>query len=280
MQNAEQIKHIVADQYRDSSNLNARAHVHELYSTNPRGWFHWFFDHLNLPEDSRILELGCGHGLLWRKVLEQVPAGWKLTLTDLSQGMIQEIQHHLSSKADQFAFEVVDAQHIPYPDGSFDAVIANHMLYHVPDRALAIAEIRRVLAPGGRLFAATNGQQHMLEIYQMVKQLTPELSSDTILPLPRFWVQAFTLENGAEQIQQSFATVTMERYPDSLKVTQAQPLVDYVLSSLGTYKASVSPQKVAELTREIERQIEQQGAFHVTKDGGLFIAEKSAAAAL
>ena len=106
----------------------------------------------------------------------------------------------------------------------------------------------------------------------MVKQLTPELSSDTILPLPRFWVQAFNLENGAEQLQQSFAAVTMERYPDSLNVTQAQPLVDYVLSSLGKYKASVSPQKVAELTREIERQIEQQGAFYVTKDGGLFTA--------
>ena len=44
-----------------------------------------------------------------------------------------------------FKFEEIDAQSIPYETKTFDAVIANHMLYHVPDRAKAIAEIKRVL---------------------------------------------------------------------------------------------------------------------------------------
>lgn len=272
MQNEEQIINLVADQYRDSSNLNARARLHELYSTNPRGWFHWYFDRLTLPAGRRILELGCGYGLLWKATLERLPATWKLTLTDLSEGMVQEARQNLADRADQFTFDVVDAQNIPYPDHSFDVVIANHMLYHVPDRAGAISEIRRVLSPGGQLFAATNGAQHMLELYEMVIRLAPELSSDTILPQPRYWAQAFSLENGAEQLGQHFATVRLERFPDSLKITQAQPLVDYVLSSLGTHKSKVSPQKVAAFTREVEQQIEQHGAIHVTKDSGLLIA--------
>ncbi len=55
-------------------------------------------------------------------------------------------------------FKEIDAQSIPFEDETFDAVIANHMLYHVPDRPKAIAEIKRVLKPGGRLIATTIGK--------------------------------------------------------------------------------------------------------------------------
>ena len=63
-----------------------------------------------------------------------------------------------------FTFAVLDAQALTYPAGAFDAVIANHMLYHVADKARAFAELRRVLVPGGRLYAATNGTDHMREL--------------------------------------------------------------------------------------------------------------------
>jgi ubiquinone/menaquinone biosynthesis C-methylase UbiE len=59
---------------------------------------------------------------------------------------------------------VADAAWIPLADGSMDAVIANHMLYHVSDRRRALAEIHRLLRPGGRLYATTNGLGHMAEL--------------------------------------------------------------------------------------------------------------------
>ncbi len=56
--------------------------------------------------------------------------------------------------------EVADANHLPYADGTFDAVVAMWMLYHVPNLDRTLAEARRVLRPGGVLIAVTNGRQH------------------------------------------------------------------------------------------------------------------------
>ena len=53
---------------------------------------------------------------------------------------------------------------LPFEADTFDAVVANHMLYHVPDRAQALAEMQRVLKPGGQVYLATNGLAHLREL--------------------------------------------------------------------------------------------------------------------
>jgi ubiquinone/menaquinone biosynthesis C-methylase UbiE len=155
-------RYLLADQYRDAANLNARASLHGRFSTNPDPWHRWVFDQLALPPDGRILELGCGPGGLWRENLDRLPAGWHLTLTDFSPGMAEEAQRGLSAVRPDIRVSVADARAIPYADSAFDAVVANHMLHHVPDRVRALDEIARVLAPGGTLYAATNGRRHLL----------------------------------------------------------------------------------------------------------------------
>lgn len=142
-------QYLLDEQYRDASNLNSRITLHERFSTNPYGIFRWIFDHFDLPAGAHILELGCGSGQLWLKNLDRIPSGWSITLSDFSPGMLEEARGNLSQSGHPFAFQVIDAQSIPIEDESFDAVIANHMLYHVPDRAVALAEVRRVLRPGG-----------------------------------------------------------------------------------------------------------------------------------
>ncbi len=144
----------MADQYGDASNLNARIALHERFSANAYGWPRWVFDQLDLPDESHLLEIGCGAGGLWADNLDRIPAGWEITLTDASPGMLAEAQRNLSIQR-RFAFRLADAQKLPFEDGAFDAVIANHMLYHVPDRPRAFSEIARVLRDGGTLYAAT-----------------------------------------------------------------------------------------------------------------------------
>ncbi|MBI3170151.1 MAG: class I SAM-dependent methyltransferase, partial [Chloroflexi bacterium] len=88
--------YLTQSQYKDSSNLNARLAIHKRFSTNPYGWFNWVFDKLAaLPADANILELGCGSGELWKECASRIPAGWVLTLTDLSGGMLDSAWRNL-----------------------------------------------------------------------------------------------------------------------------------------------------------------------------------------
>ena len=118
----------------------------------------------NLSADARILEIGYGPADLWVQNLDRLPAGWTITLTDFSVGMIEAAQRNLAGAGRPFTFRPMNAQSIPFDTATFDAVIANHMLYHVPDLTKAVAEIHSVLKPGGTLYAATNGKGHLREL--------------------------------------------------------------------------------------------------------------------
>jgi len=272
--------YLLNDQYRNAANLNARIQLHERFSTNAYDWHRWVFDLIKIPPQSRILELGCGPGQLWLKNIDRIPAGWDVTLSDFSPGMLQEARQNLLESGRSFAFEAADAQAIPFPDASFDAVIANHMLYHVPDRAKALREIRRVLRPHGRLFAATNGRGHLRELEELGRVFAREqgLSGE-----PALWPAAsfnrpiagapaddlpFTLESGDEGLSRCFGSVVVHRYDSGLRVTEAGPLIAYILS--GQAKSILAGDALARLRDLIERRIAEAGAFYITKDSGVF----------
>jgi ubiquinone/menaquinone biosynthesis C-methylase UbiE len=170
------------------------------------------FDQFRLPPESRILELGGGSGQLWLENLDRIPSHWEIAISDFSSGMIRQARQNLAGRARPFSFSTIDAQSIPFMKETFDAVIANHMLYHIPDRPLALAEIQRVLKPGGRLYASTIGRNHMRELGELIGRFDPDLASWGWHPS-----DTFLLENGAAQLSQRFRRVELRRYEDSLR---------------------------------------------------------------
>lgn len=259
-------QYLKTDQYRDSSNLEARAAIHDRFSTNPYGWFKWVFDTLmKLPGNARVLELGCGHGLLWKENADRIPAGWNITLSDLSAGMLDSAWRNLVVTGRAFQFKEIDAQSIPYEDETFDAVIANHMLYHVPDRPQGIAEIKRVLKPGGRLFATTVGKDHMKEMMDWYRQVH----------ISKVWeslANPFLLENGWEQLTPFFSEVNLSRYEDNLQVTELEPIMAYIHS--GIRVKELSEKELANLQQYLEKELKGKGMIFIRKDSGLFEAVK------
>jgi ubiquinone/menaquinone biosynthesis C-methylase UbiE len=253
-------------QYRDASNLNARIRLHVEFSTNKYGWFRWVFDQYELPARARVLELGCGPGDLWLENINRIPKGWQITLSDFSPGMLAQSQEKLSILADMIKFKQIDAQSIPYEDDQFDIVIANHFLYHVPDRSKALSEIRRVLKPGGRFYATTIGVNHMKELPELVARFDPEngsfLKSDEI---------PFNMENGEAQIRKYFSEVEERRYQDELRIRDVDVLVDYIFSGM---RLGLNASQRDDLTAFIHREMAANGGLiNIHKDSGMFIAQ-------
>ena len=259
-------QYLTTDQYKDASNLDARLEIHKRFSTNPYGWFTWVFDRLSeLPKDANVLELGSGSGALWLNIADKVPANWNITLSDLSPGMLDAAWHNLVVTGRNFKFEQIDAQSIPYNDEAFDIVIANHMIYHIPDRAKALSEIKRVLKKGGHLIATTVGENHMKEITDWLRRIGKDHDFSP-------FVFSFTLENGKEQLEEFFSRVTLSRYEDTLNITEIEPLIAYLRSAIRT--SEVSEDELAKVKIDLENELKRNGKIFISKDSGLFEAIK------
>jgi ubiquinone/menaquinone biosynthesis C-methylase UbiE len=267
MQKLSDADYLLNEQYKTPANLDARIALHARFSVNKYGWFPWVFDQFSLPPRCRILELGCGPGDLWAENLARIPDGWDITPTDFSPGMVDKAREKLQ-RHNRFRFAQVDAQSIPHADGAFDAVIANHMLYHVPDRPKALAEMRRVLVPGGRLHATTVGRDHLRDLYELVRRLDAERELT-------WWHEEnpFVLENGAEQLAPWFSEIEIRRYEDGLVITEVEPLVAYVMSS--SAGARLTGDKPAEFRALAERELAAHGAIQIHKDSGIFLAVRN-----
>jgi ubiquinone/menaquinone biosynthesis C-methylase UbiE len=259
-------------QYASSENLKTRIELHKRFSTNQYSWFEWIFDHFPQLPTASILEIGCGPGDLWLENLERIPTSWNVTLSDFSAGMVLEAQKKLSYQGKNISFARIDAQDIPFLQHSFDFVVANHMLYHVSNRLKALNEIFRILKPSGVLFAATNGSEHMKELFQIGSWLIPQFESKM---LERFSYQGFTLENGSEQLRKVFQNVSMDYFENSLEVTEAKPIVEYILSIADIKDFSIKPDDLQKFYLALERTIQDQGKIFIGKSTGLFTAERA-----
>ena len=249
----------VAELYVQQNTLDARIALHQKYSTNPYGWNRWVFDQIQLAPGMKVLELGCGTGALWSAHRAQVPIDASILLTDFSERMLDAAKAALDDD-NRFTFAQMDIQSIPHPDASFDTVIANHMLYHVPDIPKALSEVARVLAPGGCFYASTLGMHSQQELWALYRPFADRAHFTYAKSSP------FTLQNGADQLAAHFAHVELREYMDSLLVTEPPDLLDYI-KSLQTIPESIAP----EFDAHIRAAFAPAGSLHITKEQGLFI---------
>ncbi|MBR3764796.1 MAG: class I SAM-dependent methyltransferase [Clostridia bacterium] len=205
---------VVTGQYATAARLETRIGIHEKYSRNRQPFGEWVTAHYALQPGEKVLEVGCGTGSMWQGVT--LPEGCHVTLTDFSGGMLETTRENTAHLRAGYA--VVDVQRMPYADATFDVVIANMMLYHVPDIDRALGEIRRVLKPGGRLIAATCGENGVVQA--VADMLGMRFDANL----------RFTLQNGGERLQQVFSQVERVDRKDALDVTDLRDLVAYLRS--------------------------------------------------
>jgi SAM-dependent methyltransferase len=104
-------------------------------------------DRVAARSPARVLEIACGTGAVTRELAARLPDSASILATDLNQAMLDRAQKRGTRRP--VDWRLVDAQALPFPDASFDAVVCQFGAMFFPDRPRAFAEARRVLAPGG-----------------------------------------------------------------------------------------------------------------------------------
>ena len=196
---------------------------------------------------------------MWKGKGDLISRCSRLVLSDFSAGMLDRAKENLGSESG-IEYRVIDIQDIPFPDHSFDAVIANMMLYHVPDLSGALREVRRVLKAGGAFYCATYGEHGMMEY---IGGLFSGYGIQTMVNT------AFTLQNGKKALDPFFPGVVRDDYEDSLAVTDVEDLVDYIFSLSGMTDLRNLPR---DTVRSVLASHMEGGILRIPKEYGMFIA--------
>lgn len=210
----------LAAQYGTANPLRVRIETHRRYTVGPD--LESAVDTaLSLSGDETMLDVGTGPGDFPARLRAKGHRG-HLVGVDLSPGMIERAR----AACPVAEFLVADAAAHPFPDATFDVVTARHMLYHVPDIPAALAEMRRVLKPGGRFLAVTNASGYMNEFWQVVREaasVEPELSviAEEIVS------GRFDDVSGAAFVREAFGSVAVFYLDAALSFPAPEPVVAY-----------------------------------------------------
>ena len=195
---------VVREQYAREDNLRARQALYaETEGVDPR---EVLWDVLVELAPRRVLEVGGGPGELSERMQRELHVD--LRFVDVSPRMVE------LARARGVEAQVGDVQELPFADDSFDTVVAAWMLYHLPDLERGLAEIARVLEPGGRLVAVTNSIDHLRELRKLLLHSVG-------------FERAFSRENGEAHLRRHFAHVERRDADGTAVVRDRDRLVAY-----------------------------------------------------
>jgi ubiquinone/menaquinone biosynthesis C-methylase UbiE len=214
---------VVREEYADETRLAARKKAHA--SAEGQDARDLVFEAVAEFGPRRILEVGCGEGEIAERISRELDVS--VVAIDQSERMV-ELARPRGVEA-----QLGDVQDLEFAADSFDCAVAAWMLYHAAKLDRALGELARVLRPGGRLVAATNGPDHARELYDLVGRK----------PL----VTTFHKDNGAAALLRHFSEVGRRDAPGWLvfaDASAAQAYVDSMVVLSGTVPAVEGPIRV------------------------------------
>ncbi|WP_346936302.1 MerR family transcriptional regulator [Clostridium sp.] len=252
---------------RDASNLNEGVKLMDRFSTNRYGWYPWVFDNIKIKNKDKVLEVGCGNGVLWTKNMDNLHKSIEVTLTEICEEMINEAKLNLGNDSKRFNFIITDLTSLPFDDNSFDVVIANHILFFMKDIDLALAEISRVVKPNGVVYCSTIGSNHLKELQELMLSF-----SSSIRIYEDKLSSKFGLENGEKILNRYFNKVEKVLYDDKLIVNDTNNILEYIYSIPGNILDIIDSKK-KEFEGYIRKTIDKNGEIYITNSLGLFKAK-------
>lgn len=259
---------LVAQQYATPDHLDVRQRTHLLYGETPFDLPQAVLDQIHWRGDEWAVDVGAGTGLYAAPARARAA---RYLAADLSFGMLTGLEPGVWRVN-------LDAAHLPLAAHSVDVLLANHMLYHVPNQTVALRAFSRVLKPGGVLLAATNSENNMDQLHTLVQSVLFDLCG---ADAPISWLAAptrtFSLENGGARLETHFRQVGRSDFSSDLVFPAPEPVIAYVGSSLQAWVEQFRPNQLAwpavadALHHRLSRHLHAHGVFRVTRRAGVFV---------
>lgn len=254
----------VLNQYKDNKNINTRISLYKKYSTNETDYSDWIYTNYSFFDGCNVLEFGSGTGKDWESKIDILPKDCQLILSDFSSGMVDELRQKYGNRKNVH-IRMLDIQNANIKGGSIDFVIANSMLYHVPDIDKAVRDVHRILKDNGIFYASTFGKS----VYSYLQKHISNISRDISLAKE----VTFTLQNGGDYINKYFSDVKINRYHNSLKIKDTNDLVDYIYSM--TSIVGLKEEHREDIYNYFEALKDDNGNIVVETEYGVFVSSKA-----
>lgn len=264
---------LIRRQYATDENLRIRQATHDQYTVPDRSFADWVLNRIDWQGDEVVLDVGSGNGLYYDKLMTRHP-NLRYYGMDLLSNMLANhtgVEHGILTECDVVA--------LPFPDNTFDVVMANHMLHHVIDVHEAVSELRRVLKPGGCLMVATNSINTMPELQVLMRRAIVLLTRGGAAQVraPEMPGDHFALENGTRVLSQHFYAVMRHDLPSALVFPEVEPAMTY-LESTRDLRESYLPEDVVWddmmmiMRQQINQLVKHLGELVINKQAGVLIA--------
>lgn len=251
-------------QYKQSKYLEARIAIHK-FGTGKESFHKWVWDKLGVNKPVKILDVGCGTAEFWKENYAGLPKGSALVLTDFSDGMVKKAKESISG--DNITFEVADIDRLPYKDDSFDIVMAHHVVYHAENKDKALSELKRVVKNSGFVTITTNSEKHMINVYEIGRQLDKNFPCDRI-------IDSFTEKIANQMLPKFFKKLETFVSEELLKVDDMDILMDYIKSGVEPRNIVLRDGFFEDYRKIAQAEMDKNGFFGIMKRSPLYICRK------
>jgi ubiquinone/menaquinone biosynthesis C-methylase UbiE len=236
---------------------------------------------LQLSGRERVLDIGCGSGLLSQEVLRFLTKGGYMTGIDMSRPMLEICRRKLTSAGFRnFDIREGNSLALDFPDDSFDVIVSSNVLPFVDEQDKFIAEVRRVLRPGGRFGLISLHTEVYKEIYKVIHDVRtsyPDLfgqktvHEDIGVRLEGMMDHFRRLESNGLAVRRSYVMETVEP-------TTAQEYLERFNASTGEMYLASTPGDKKDFIRGVLRgELEKRnGSLTVTEAVNLLVAHRAA----
>lgn len=214
----------------------------------------------------RLLDIACGTGIVARTAAEHVVPGGSVAGVDLNQGMLSVARRESAGIEPAIEWRLGDAQNLPYADATFDVAICQQGLQFIPDQPLALREIHRVLAPGGRLalgiLRSTDHNPGYAILSNLLEEhVSPEAGAmmrSPFAPLGPNALRGLIAGAGFQNVQ-IIIGVASARFPSVEEFVRQEAASSPLAGPLGGLPADVREQMLGDLRQALEPYIDDMG---------------------